>query len=145
MPSLPTIKEDNGFMREDDADRAKFHWISLTGWKAYGGGNLSDPNAEKIIKGDDASVSPYTFQMNGEEKESHFDLDFLAEIEAHMERGAMKYDKGNWKKATDLNRIFNSILRHTILAFKECDTSENHEAAIVTNALMLWNARKKSK
>lgn len=135
-------KDSNGFIRLSEEGRAQFHKISHTGWRAMGSGDILDPNSSLPSEGDHAFVTEYKFAFNYEEIEPHFDREFLAEVEAHMERGAQRYERGNWQKATDLARVFNAIIRHAVAAFKMNDHSENHEAAIVANTLMMWNIRR---
>lgn len=53
-----------------------------------------------------------------------------------MMRGAIKYDRGNWKKAhtaEDLQRFKDSLLRH-IYQYLMGDTDEDHLAAVLFNA-----------
>jgi len=52
-----------------------------------------------------------------------------------MMRGAVKYDRGNWKKACteeDLQRFKDSLLRHTY-QYLMGDQDEDHAAAILFN------------
>jgi len=53
-----------------------------------------------------------------------------------MMRGAVKYDRGNWKKACtgeDLQRFQDSLLRH-VQQYLQGDNDEDHLAAVLFNA-----------
>lgn len=65
-------------------------------------------------------------------------LDRLAALYA---RGAKKYDDNNWQKGIPTRRVFGSLLRHAFLWFYG-DTSEDHLAAVIWNAItLLWTER----
>lgn len=50
--------------------------------------------------------------------------------------GAKKYDADNWKKGMPYRRVYASLLRHAF-AFGEHDTTEDHLAAIIFNAMAI--------
>ncbi len=66
-------------------------------------------------------------------------LDRLAALYA---RGAKKYDDNNWQKGIPLVRVFGSLLRHAFQWYWG-DTSEDHLAAVIWNAItLLWTEAK---
>ncbi len=53
-------------------------------------------------------------------------------------RGALKYDDNNWQKGIPLLRVYASLRRHTEYWYAG-DTSEDHLAAIIWNAItIMW-------
>lgn len=141
-------KDDNGFMRQSEEGRATFDRLSYAGWKFIGHGEIIDPDdsAEEAPE-DNAFITEYKFVMNGEEIEPHLPASFIAELEAHMERGAQKYARDNWKLAEDPARAFNAAIRHLVAEVKLEDEqkTEDHALAVVANALMLWYMKRKRK
>ena len=132
------IKEyPNGFVREDDSDRARFHSISLMEWEEIGDAGIPIyDNAEQ----DDTrcSITPYHFFVEGLAVDPYLDEEFIAEMELVLHKGAKKYYRDNWRKGCPRWRSFNAIIRHAIQAFKGCK-KENHAAAIAINAMFLWH------
>ena len=53
-------------------------------------------------------------------------------------RGAEKYDDWNWAKGQNYSRVMASLERH-LHAFKQGETSEDHLAAVVWNALAIMH------
>lgn len=66
----------------------------------------------------------------------------LDRLAALYYRGALKYDDNNWQKGIPLVRVFGSMLRHAYLWFWG-DTSEDHLAAVIWNAItLMWTEAK---
>ena len=64
--------------------------------------------------------------------------DLLARVAFHYGLGAAKYGIDNWRKGQPQNEVLASLERH-ILAYRKGDTTEDHLAAVVWNALSLLN------
>lgn len=54
--------------------------------------------------------------------------------------GARKYTDRNWEKGIPLSRTFASLYRH-VIQIHSGDTSEDHEAAVMCNAMMMMHTR----
>ena len=143
---MTDIKQyENGFIRESDDSRAKFDSYSENDWELIGGGDVFSAEKPENVSHLYVTETGIIDDTNGYCHDFHFDKEFLAEVEKHMHLGSIKYERDNWRKARDLGRIFNAIIRHAVAAFlRPKDINSRHEAAIVANALMLWNAKKES-
>ena len=136
------IEHENGFLRESEHGRAVFDGFSLADWEIIGEGKVTTD--EEYPDTDGITVGAIgVCDKDGYVHAHYFDEEFLNEIEIHMHVGAQKYKRDNWRKARNLGRILNAIIRHAVAAFLKKDSvSERHEAAIAVNALMMWNAKR---
>lgn len=62
----------------------------------------------------------------------------IRRLSVRYEEGAIKYDRGNWRKGIPLSRYYDGIMRHAMSA-AEGDKSEDHLAAVLFNAAgFMW-------
>lgn len=62
----------------------------------------------------------------------------LRRIASRFAEGAVKYERGNWRKGIPITRYLDAIARHS-WASAEGRTDEDHEGAIAWNAVaMIW-------
>lgn len=138
------IEHEGGFLRESEKDRATFDHFSLSDWESIGKGKIITD--EEYSDTNDITIGAVGIHDNkdGYVHAHYFDKEFLDEIETHMHISAReKYPRDNWRKARNLGRILNAIIRHAVQAFmKPKDLSSKHEAAIAVNAMMMWNAKR---
>lgn len=83
-----------------------------------------------------------TFETGGQREivsgKGRFDLippEAETELSQHMEAGSVKYSPRNWEKGLPLSTFYNSIRRHLRDSYMYQKVDENHEAAIVWNAV----------
>lgn len=62
--------------------------------------------------------------------------EFIRRLAVRLEEGALKYDRGNWRKGIPLSRAVDGIKRHTDQA-AQGDQSEDHLAAIAFGVMLM--------
>lgn len=67
---------------------------------------------------------------------AHLPHEAIRQLAVHMEHGAKKYDRDNWRKGMPMSRTLESLLRHAH-QYADGDRSENHLAAVLFNASVL--------
>lgn len=79
--------------------------------------------------------------MTGRGIPSEIPVCSLMEVAVRFEEGAVKYERGNWRKGIPISRYLDAIARHS-WAVALGKTDENHPAAISWNSLcMSWTLR----
>lgn len=90
----------------------------------------------------DGGLDRTQFETGGQREiaanKGRFDLippEGLTELAQHFEAGAKKYADRNWEKGLPLSTFYNSLMDHLRDSYQYGLTDENHEAAIVWNAI----------
>jgi hypothetical protein len=65
----------------------------------------------------------------------------LRVVSKRFEDGAFKYGRDNWKKGIPLSRYVDSLYRH-LWQYMEGDTTEDHDGAVIWNAMCLVQTKK---
>jgi hypothetical protein len=80
-------------------------------------------------------------EATGEQRHDLIPSVAMERLAALYARGEAKYGANNWQKGINLRRTFGSLLRHAFAWFLG-DTSEDHLAAVIWNAIaLLWVER----
>ena len=61
----------------------------------------------------------------------------------HMKKGALKYEKGNWRKGQPTETALESLHRHLAL-YELGDRSEDHLSAIIFNTQLIMKNEEKN-
>lgn len=111
---------------------------------------LGTGTVEKSLIGDEAAKDiangKGTKDDKGKVKLTLLDPYFVEELARHMEKGMIKYKRGNWQLDLDPERILNACMRHTNAIIKgeltDPENGSNHSIAIAANAMMLYFAER---
>jgi len=85
----------------------------------------------------------------GKPKLTLFDPEFLIQVTRVMEAGAAKYERANWQKDLEAERLLNALMRHCIAIWQgevyDKETGLPHSAHIGCNAMFLNYAERQGK
>lgn len=111
---------------------------------------LGTGTVEKSLIGDQAAADiankKGTKDDKGKVKLTLLDPYFIEELARHMEKGMIKYERGNWQLDLEPERILNAVYRHANAITKneliDPENGSNHSIALGANAMMLYFAER---